>query len=237
MGVIEDLLAKFDVQHAQSNIANVQRYKEGIGLHDENIAQFLPGGSFGAGMEAQLERAATKSVAQSQQSLVSSGLQGTTTAANIRKKWEEDVGTPARLQMEDIKAQKLAAARAEKAGFIERRQDIGPDYSTIASLAKTAATSAGGGSQTGFTVRSKSMLSPEARSKAVAHPSGGFFVPTGGGGGGYSRSSSPSYSGDSGYQAQLQAGYARSDADFRARQARERAAAEKRRQNLRTLWG
>lgn len=178
MGVIEDLLGKFDVQQQQANIANEKRYQEGIALYDKNIAQFMPDGSFGAGFEAQLERAATKSVAQSQQSLVSTGLQGTTTAANTRKKFEEEVGTPARLQMEDIKAQKLAEARSSKAGFIERREDVGPDYNTIASLAKTAATNAAGtGTQRGFSVAHMSMLTKDAQKKAIAKKDGGFFVP------------------------------------------------------------
>ncbi len=79
--------------------------------------------------------------------MVSSGLVNTTTAATLGRKFEEEVGTPARLQAADISAQRKTEARLGKAGFIERREDVGPDFRTIAELAK----SIGAGQQAGAT--------------------------------------------------------------------------------------
>jgi len=51
------------------------------------------------------------------------------------RRWEEAVGGPERLKLEDIQMQRLSQAQIGKAGFIERREDIGPDYGMIAQLA------------------------------------------------------------------------------------------------------
>ena len=139
MSIVDDLLAKFQIQQDQANAANEERYQEGLGIYDDIIAQYSPGGSFGAGIDAQIEKGANKAVAQGTQQLISSGLYGTTTAANLRKKYEEDVAGAQRLQAEDVKSDRLAQARTQKAGFVERREDVGPDARTIASLAQTAA--------------------------------------------------------------------------------------------------
>jgi hypothetical protein len=110
----------------QANLANEARYKQGLGIMDQLISLFQPGGQFGKGFEAQLGRAKTKSVAQGMQSLVSSGLVNTTQAAGLGKKFEEEVGTPARLRLEDLRIGRLADALSQKSGFIERREDVGP---------------------------------------------------------------------------------------------------------------
>lgn len=148
MSIVDDLLAKFQMQQDQANAANEARYSEGMGIYDDIIAQYMPGGSFGAGMEAQIEKGATKAVAQGTQALVSSGLYGTTTQANLRKKYEEDVAGQQRLNLEDLRADRLAQARAGKAGFIERREDTGPSDEVIANLTKAAASRASGGGYT-----------------------------------------------------------------------------------------
>ena len=83
------------------------------------------------------------------QALVSSGLSSTTQAAGLGKKFEEEVGAPARLQAQDISSQRLSGAEAQKAGFIERREDVGPDYATIASLAQSIGQAGGGGASRG----------------------------------------------------------------------------------------
>ncbi|MDD3092240.1 MAG: hypothetical protein PHI12_14505 [Dehalococcoidales bacterium] len=138
MSILEDLLAKFQADAERANQANEARYREAMDEYNKIIELYSPGGAFGQGFEAQLERARTKSVAQGTQQLVSSGLYGTTTAAGLGKKFEEEVGTPARQQMEDIRYERLASARAGKAGLIERREDVGPDYGLIAQLAMQA---------------------------------------------------------------------------------------------------
>lgn len=136
--MVSMLLDKFQKQQEAANKANEQRYAEMMKLADEDIAMFSEGGTYGAGAEAAIERAGVKAVASGQQALVNSGLANTTVAAGVRKNWEEEVGVPARLKVQDIRAEKLSGARQAKLSAIERREDVGPDYATIAQLAMQA---------------------------------------------------------------------------------------------------
>jgi len=91
-------------------------------LLDEIIKRYRPGGEFGKPEEALLKRAKTKSLAETGQALVSAGLGGTTVGAGAGRKWEEEVGMPSRLQLEDIRSQRLSGAMSAKAGYLEREQ-------------------------------------------------------------------------------------------------------------------
>lgn len=140
------ILGAFQAAQTAANRANLQRYKEGINIYDRMISDWGKGGGFVKGQIAQLERRKTRGVAAGMQSLVSSGLAGTTMAAGLGKKWEEEVGTTARLSIADIAGQRLMQARQAKAGFIERRQDTGPDPSLVMSaMRETGRTSVGTG--------------------------------------------------------------------------------------------
>jgi len=130
-----DIIARFQAQQAAANRANQIRYAQALKLYDQIVKQYEPGGGFGAGWEAQLGRQKTKDIAAGEQSLISSGLFGTTITAGMPKKWEEEIGTPARLKLEDIRMERLSGALQAKAGLIERREDIGPDYGMIAQMA------------------------------------------------------------------------------------------------------
>lgn len=140
MALVDDILAKFQEAQQRANEANLERYRQGLSLYDQIIGQYSPGGTFGQGVEAQLGRSRTKALAQGTQALVSAGLAGTTKAATLGRQFEEEVAVPARLRMEDIRQERLAEARRGKAGFMERREDVGPDYRTIAGLAQQAGT-------------------------------------------------------------------------------------------------
>lgn len=137
MALVDTLIASFQAAQDRARAANELRYEQGMDLFDKIIGRYEEGGTFMKGIESQIERGRTKSVAQGMQSLVSSGLSGTTTAAGLGKKFEEEVGTPARMQAQDIAMERLSAAERDKIGFIERREDVGPDYATIAGLAQT----------------------------------------------------------------------------------------------------
>lgn len=128
------ILGVFQAAQTRANQANLARYKEGIGLYDQMITNWKKGGGFVKGAEATLERTKKKDIASGMQSLVSSGLVNTTMSAGIGKKWEEEVGAPARLNIADVAGQRLMQAQREKAGFIERREDSGPDPSMVSSL-------------------------------------------------------------------------------------------------------
>lgn len=123
---------------AQARAANERRYKEGMGILDQIIARYEPGGSFGKGAESVYQRGKTQAVSASQQSLVSAGLANTTIAATIDKKYEEEVGNPFRLQLEDMRMDRLSEAQMSKVGFIERREDAYPDAGLMAQYAQGA---------------------------------------------------------------------------------------------------
>lgn len=153
MGVVDDLIAQFQAQQDRANLANEKRYAQGLEIYDRIVAQYEPGGAFGQGIESQLQREKTKTVASQTQQLVSSGLFGTSVTAGLGQKFEEEVGAPTRLRAQDISFERLAQAGIGKAGFIERREDTGPDFSQIAQLASSigAGQQAGTGGRSGGT--------------------------------------------------------------------------------------
>lgn len=87
-------------------------------LLDEIIAKYRIGGEYGKGEEALLKRAKTKSTAETAQSLVSAGLAGTSVGAGAGQRWEEEIGMPGRLKLEDIRSERLTGALGAKAGFL-----------------------------------------------------------------------------------------------------------------------
>jgi hypothetical protein len=137
MALVDELLVKFQAQQDAANERNEQRYQEGLTIFDRIIGQYEKGGTFEKATEAGLARGEKKSVAQGTQALVSSGLASTTTAAGLGKKFQEEVGDPARARAADVSAQRTGEALSQKAGFIERREDTGPSFSQIAELTKS----------------------------------------------------------------------------------------------------
>ena len=135
----------FEQAMAEANEANEARYQQGLGLYGQIADIYAPGGSFGAGHEAQLERTKTRDVASAQQQMVSSGLWGTTVAAAIPSAWEETVGQPSRLALQDVQMGRYGEALAGQAGFMERRSDIGPDMGLFANLMQGASAGPMGG--------------------------------------------------------------------------------------------
>jgi len=135
---LSTLIKQFQEQQERARQENLKRYAEAQKLYDEMIKRYQPGGEFGKGAISQYERGKERALAQGVQSLVSSGLYGTTVTAGLPKKYEEEVGTPFRTQLEDIRMGRLTEAEKAKAGLIERREDIGPDPALIAQLAMQA---------------------------------------------------------------------------------------------------
>jgi len=136
---VQSYIKKAESQAAEARAANLQRYSQMQGIYDEIVARYQPGGGFMAGAEAGIEQQKTKDVSSEIAQTVSSGLYGTTVPSTAAKRWEMDVGAPQRLKLEDIRTQALSQAQMQKAGAIERREDVYPDYSMIAQLmAQTA---------------------------------------------------------------------------------------------------
>lgn len=140
-----EIIANFQAKQEAANLANEQRYAEALSIYDEIIGQYRPEGGFLTGAKAELEKQKGREVAGQTQSLVSSGLFGTSITAGLGQKWEAEVGQPARLKLEDIRMGRLAEALQSKAGLVERREDVGPDYASIAALSAQAASGGRGG--------------------------------------------------------------------------------------------
>jgi len=138
------------VQASQaSNAANNQRAQQAMAIYDEIINRYQPGGSFETKSLAELERLKKRSVreqfGQSEQQAISGGMFGVQrpTRAGMGMKWEETVGAPARLSLEDVLMQRLSGAQQNKASFIEGIQDTGPSLSDIFSMAQAGQSSGG----------------------------------------------------------------------------------------------
>lgn len=80
-------------------------------------AQYAPGGGFGKGVEAGLERGRVKAMASGMQGLVGAGLAGTTMAGTLGKRYEEEVGAPVRAGVEERRAQAISGIEMQQAGM------------------------------------------------------------------------------------------------------------------------
>lgn len=141
----QGILEKYEQMYNQARAANEQRYQEGMGILDQAISRYQPGGGFGQGAMAQYEQGKQQGLASGMQNLVGSGLSNTTIAGTLPLAYEQEVGTPFRLQLEDMRMQNLTQAERAKTGFIEGRQDTYPDFGMFAQLAMQSAMSGGGG--------------------------------------------------------------------------------------------
>ena len=83
----------------------------------EAIAYYQPGGGFGKGVEAGLERGRVKAMASGMQHLVGAGFAGTTMAGTLGKKYQEEVGAPVRAGLEERRAQALSGIEMAGAGM------------------------------------------------------------------------------------------------------------------------
>ncbi len=96
-------------------------------LWEKALAHYKPGGGFGAGVEAGLERGRVKSTASGMQNLVSAGLAGTTMAAGLGKKYEEEVAAPTRARVESARAEAISGLQAGMAGAEQRGYETAAD--------------------------------------------------------------------------------------------------------------
>ncbi len=126
--------SQFEDAQRKANEANEARYQEGLGKFGQVEDMYKPGGSWGAGMSAQIESQKGRDVASGMQNLVSSGMGNTTVAASLPQAWEQNVGSQARLNLADLQGERYASALGNTAGFIERRTDAAPDMGQYADL-------------------------------------------------------------------------------------------------------
>lgn len=124
-------ISQIGAQQASAQRANLQRYAQMMEIYNRQIARAQPGGAFEKRGLAEIETARTRGVGREMQQMISGGMYGTTTAAGVGRGWEAEVGAPARLRLEDIMEQRLSAAELGKAGAIERREDVYPNYGAL----------------------------------------------------------------------------------------------------------
>ena len=125
------LIRQVGAQSASARQANIDRRKQIEAMYDKMMGMVGPGGAFEKRGLGEIEAAKTKGVGKETQQMISSGMYGTTTAAGVGRKWEADVGAPARLRLEDIMQQRQLGVMGQKAGFLERIEDVYPDYSAL----------------------------------------------------------------------------------------------------------
>lgn len=140
-------------------------------LLDQVISQYSPGGTFGKAELKLLGREKTKALAKGEQSLVSSGLAGTTAGVGMGQKWEEEVGMPSKLKLEDTRTQRLMEAFLAKAGYLER---AGSEQTAYDLAQRQTRPSGGGGRNVGS-------VSGGTRSTFPGGTGGGGFTPGGAG--------------------------------------------------------
>jgi hypothetical protein len=139
-----DILSQYEKKYAEARKANEQRYMQGLSVLEQAVERYKPGGQFGEGAIAQYEIGKSQALSQGMQHMVSSGLSNTTVAAGMPLAYEQEVGTPFRLQLEDLRMSKLTDAEMRKAEFIQNRQDTYPDLGMMAELQQKASMGGGG---------------------------------------------------------------------------------------------
>lgn len=121
-----------------------EREAEIRALYDEMVRRYSPGGEFEkkslAEIERRGERFVEKGYGEGLQSAISRGMFGTTYTGGLkgrlRGQYEEEIGAPSRLRLEDLLMQRLTSAQQGLAGFLERQEDVGPSLSDIYGMAR-----------------------------------------------------------------------------------------------------
>lgn len=125
------LVGQIGAESAAAKKANITRQKRIEKLYSEMLGMVRPGGAFEKRGLADIERQKTRGIGHEIQQMISGGLYGTTTAAGVGRRWEAEVGAPARLRLEDVMQQRQLGVMGQKAGFLERIEDVYPDYSML----------------------------------------------------------------------------------------------------------
>jgi hypothetical protein len=136
-------LSQYEDAYQKAYKANEAIKQQGLTILDAAIERYQPGGQFGKGAMAEYEMGKEKSLATGMQSLIGAGLSNTTVAAGMPLAYEQEVGTPFKLQLEDMRMGRLTDAEMKKVGFLERIQNNYPDPGMFAEM--QAKGSSGGG--------------------------------------------------------------------------------------------
>ncbi len=137
--------------------------KEIRGLFAEAKELYAPGGGFMAGTEAAISRGSKRAVASGVQQLASAGLAGTSIVGGLGKKYEEEVGMPAR-------AQATTARLGALAGLLQAEAGTTASLATRYSTSPATYTGGGGGGGGRRTIAPRTTAQPRAVAPARPQP-------------------------------------------------------------------
>ena len=131
-------------------------------LFGEAKQLYAPGGGYMAGIEAAISRGSKRAVASGVQQLASVGLAGTSVIGGLGKKYEEEIGMPARSQAVTARLSALSGLLAQEAGV---QAQTAPRYGYQPSYG-----GGGGGGGRRTTIPSVAPRRTTVQPRAVAQP-------------------------------------------------------------------
>jgi hypothetical protein len=134
-----NVYGSYQSQQQAANAANEARYQQGLGLWNNIVAAYKPGGSFGQAAMASYQQGKQQSLASAAQNLVSSGLYNSTATAGLAPKYEQQVGNQFRLNLADAQTQAYTNALQSAAQWIYNKNEQAPNTGQMAGLMKGTA--------------------------------------------------------------------------------------------------
>jgi hypothetical protein len=173
-GSIQQAIGQARMDQNKANKANEQRYQEGLStLHGgyDNAMNLLQGA--GTAAHTRIGQQEQAGIGNALQTSVSRGLTNTTIQDSLQRGVHRDA-EQARQSVDEAVAGQKAGVEQNKAnsiaGFIERRNDNGPDLSLLSTLMRGAAGDTSGAMRTGSVIHQPSPLSPTLPSPSISLP-------------------------------------------------------------------
>ena len=112
-----------------------EMFGKGIGAIESYADIFKPGGAYGQGIEAMLDRGEKKAVAGGMQNLVSAGLANTTMPMHLGQTFQEEIGMPTRMRAEDTRMERLGGALGTMGQMYGSYDPVSPSGYGISNMA------------------------------------------------------------------------------------------------------
>lgn len=162
-GGLSGLTQQLQTSQTAAKQANLQRYQQGLAtLQSGYAAAQTQAQQFGTSALQDIEESAVQQRAGGEQDLISRGLGGTTIRGAMTRGVERE-RLRGRARIGEQRAMLLGQLAQQRArdisGFIERRQDVGPNLGMFANLIQAAQQGSGGGGGGGVIRRTGPMAS------------------------------------------------------------------------------
>jgi hypothetical protein len=119
------------------NARALSRETEIRSIYDQLLDRYKPGGAASQRAQTLFESERIKGVGAKTHALMSKGLANTTLDPGAV--WMSETGNVLKAKLEDLTESRYADIARQKAGFIERIQDVGPDPSAVGGYAQQIA--------------------------------------------------------------------------------------------------